>query len=80
MEFEIDKCALVPTRGGDVIKTENLELKDLEPIKSLEQGTFYKYLGIEEFQALDHEWMKAKLIKAYSYRLKISEVPTLCQK
>lgn len=70
MEFGIDKCALVAIRGGHVIETENIEVEDLEPIKSLERGTFYKYLGIEECQSLDHEGMKSKLIQEYFHRLR----------
>ena len=46
MEFGIEKCAMLVTEKGKIVKSVGIELPDSNVIKSLQEGESYKYLGI----------------------------------
>ena len=48
MEFGIEKCAMLVTEKGKIVKSVGMELPDGKVIKSLQEGESYKYLGILE--------------------------------
>ena len=46
MEFGIEKCAMLLTEQGKIVKSVGIELLDGKVIKSLQEGESYKYLRI----------------------------------
>ena len=48
MEFGIEKCAMLVTEKGKIVKSVGIELPNGKVIKSLHEGESYKYLGILE--------------------------------
>ena len=48
MEFGIEKCAMLVTEKGKIVKSVGIELPDGKVIKLLQEGESYKYLGILE--------------------------------
>ena len=48
MDFGVTKCAKLVVRRGKVSEDEDIALPDGREIRSLEEGTSYKYLGILE--------------------------------
>ena len=72
MEFGIDKCATVVLKRGKFDKENNdLVLSNDEIIKSLDENTSYKYLGILETENIKNSEMKEQVISEYKRRLKI---------
>ena len=45
MEFGIEKCAMLVTEKGKIVKSVGVELPYGKVIKSLQEGESYKYLG-----------------------------------
>ena len=48
MEFDIEKCAMLVTEKGKIVKSVGMELLEGKVIKSLQEGESYKHLGILE--------------------------------
>jgi hypothetical protein len=69
MSFGIDKCKTQSICRGDY---ENLEYitKEGEIIKNLNKGEFYKYLGINESNHIQHSIIKENLEKQFYLRIK----------
>ena len=65
MEFVIEKCAMLVTEKGKIVKSVSIELPDGKFIKSLQEGESYKYLGILEVERFLGEEMKLKVSKEY---------------
>ena len=70
MEFVIEKCAMLVTEKGKIVKSVGIELPDVIVIKSLQEGESDKYLGILEADRFLGEKMKLKVSKKYFRRLK----------
>ena len=70
MEFVIEKCAMLVTEKGKIVKSVGIELPDVKVIKSLQEGESDKYLGILEADRFLGEEMKLKVSKKYFRRLK----------
>jgi hypothetical protein len=68
MEFGLAKCAKVTFKRGQLTHLQNLVIDTNREIQELEQGTTYKYLGIEESEGIQHQQMKERLKKEYSRR------------
>ena len=45
MKFGIEKCAMLVTEKGKIVKSVGIELSNGKVIKSLQEGESYKYLG-----------------------------------
>ena len=69
MDFGIDKCAKLMLRRGKVTASDGIELPDGREIKSLDEGSSYKYLRILEADRVMYEEMKTSLTKEY-FRLR----------
>ena len=65
MEFVIEKCAMLVTEKGKIVKSVGIELPDVKVIKSLQEGESDKYLGILEADRFLGEEMKLKVSKKY---------------
>ena len=61
MEFGISKCAKVSFIRGKLRKTCNVQLDENTTIKDLEQEHYYKYLGVDEGEGIQHAAMREKL-------------------
>ena len=70
MEFGIEKCAMLVTEEGNIVKSVGIELPDGKVIKSLQEGESYKYLGILEANRFLGEDMRLRVSKEYFRRLK----------
>ena len=70
MEFGLEKCAKASFIKGKIKSTENIILDDLS-IQELDQGDFYKYLGIDEHDGIDYLRMKDKIRKEYFRRIRM---------
>ncbi|KAL1448063.1 hypothetical protein WDU94_010922 [Cyamophila willieti] len=70
MEFGLDKCAKATFQKGKLVRSEHIELDHDTTIKALDQQEFYKYLGIEEHDGIQHKRMKTKLTKEYTRRIR----------
>ena len=70
MKFGIDKCAKCSLRSGIKVSTENIRLDQETEIRDLEEQEIYKYLGIEENDAIQHAKMRDKISKEYLHRLR----------
>ena len=73
MQFGIEKCAKISSKGGNRIQQENQErivLNDSAYIKELDRDEQYKYLGILEATGVDHKTMNNNVRKEYYYRVK----------
>ena len=66
MEFGIEKCAMLVTEKGKIVKSVGIELSDCKAIKSLHEGESYKYLGILEADKFSEEKMKLNVLREYS--------------
>jgi hypothetical protein len=69
MSFGIDKCKTQSICRGHY---ENLEYitKEGEIIKNLNKGEFYKYLGINQSNHIQHSIIKENLEKQFYLRIK----------
>jgi hypothetical protein len=69
MSFGIDKCKTQSIYRGHY---ENLEFitKEGEIIKNLNKGEFYKYLGINQSNHIQHSIIKENLEKQFYLRIK----------
>ena len=63
MAFGLDKCAKVSFKRGKMRRSASLELDITTIIKDLNQEEFYKYLGINESDGIQHSQMKEKIRK-----------------
>uniref|UniRef100_A0A8D9ADV7 Uncharacterized protein n=1 Tax=Cacopsylla melanoneura TaxID=428564 RepID=A0A8D9ADV7_9HEMI len=70
MKFGLDKCAKVTIEKGKPIKKQNIILNDNSEIQSLDNGSIYKYLGIEENSEIENKLMKEKVSKQYCSRVR----------
>ena len=70
MEFGIEKCAMLVTKKGKILKSVGIELPDGKVIKSLQEGQSYKCLGILEADKFLEEKMKLNVSKEYIRRLR----------
>ena len=70
MEFGIKKYAMLVMEKGKIVKSAGIELPDGKLIKSLEEGEYYKYLGILEADKFLEEKMKLNVLKGYIRRLR----------
>lgn len=70
MNFGLEKCAVATFRKGKLYNTENIELEGGESIRSLEQGEFYKYLGVQEGTSINHAAIKMSLRTEYVARVR----------
>ena len=66
----MEKCAVLVTEKGKIVKSVGIEFPDGKVIKSLQEGEGYKYLGILEADRFLGEEMKLKTSKEYFRRLK----------
>ena len=70
MDFGIKKCAKLLLRRGKVTSSDGIKLPGGKEIKTLVEGTSYKYLGILKSDRFMYEEMKTKLSKEYFRRLR----------
>lgn len=70
MGFGLDKCAIAHIEKGKLVSCENMKLDENTEIKSLNQGEFYKYLGVDECDGINHSKMKATIAKEYYRRVR----------
>ena len=70
MPFGIEKCAMLVTEKGMIVKSVGIELPDGKVIKTLQEGGSYKYLGILEADKFLGEKMKLNVSKEYIRRLR----------
>ena len=70
MKFGIDKCATVVLRKGKLDKDNNdLVLSNDEIIKSLDENTSYKYLGMLKTENIKNSKMKEQVTSEYKIKL-----------
>ena len=70
MDFGIEKCALLVTEKGKIVKSVGIEFLDGKVIKLLQEGESYQYLGILEADKFLEEKMKLNISKEYIRRLR----------
>ena len=70
MEFGIEKCAILVTEKGKIVKSVGIELSDDKIIKSLQKDESYKYLANLEGDKFLEEKMKLNVSKEYIRRLR----------
>ena len=68
MKFGIEKCAMLVTGKGNIVKSVGKELPDGKVINLLQQGESYKYLGILEADKVLEKKMKLNVSKEYIRR------------
>jgi len=68
MEFGLEKCAKIAFKR---VHSQNVVIDINREIQELEQGKTYKYLGIEESEAIQHQQMKERLKQEYSRRFRM---------
>ena len=66
MEFGIEKCAMLVTEKGKIVKSVGIELPNGKAIRSLQEDESYKYLGILEADKFLEKKMKMNVLKEYS--------------
>ena len=72
MGFSIDKCAMLVTEKGNIMKSVGIELPDGKVIKSLQDGGSYKYFRIKQVDIFLGEEMKLKVSKVRkSFEVKV---------
>jgi hypothetical protein len=69
MEFGLHKCAEIVLKKGKLVNLQNLILYFNREIEELELGKTYEYLGIEETEGIQHQQMKERLKKEYTWRI-----------
>ena len=70
MKFGIEKCAMLVTEKGKIVKSVGIELPHGKVIKTLQESETYKYLGILEADKFLEEKMKLDVSKEYIRRLR----------
>ena len=70
MDFGIEKCSMLVTENGRIVKSLGIELPDGKVIKTIQEGESYRYLQIIEADRFLGEEMKLKVSKEYFKRLK----------
>jgi hypothetical protein len=71
MDFGLEKCAKITFKKGTLTHSQNLVIDINREIQELEQGKTYKYLGIEESEAIKHQQMKERLKQEDRRRLRM---------
>ena len=61
--FGLDKCAKVSFKKGKLTRSVSLDLDRDTVIKYLDQEEYYKYLGVNESDGIQHSQMKEKIRK-----------------
>ena len=64
MKFVLEKCAKATFLNGRLEKSTSIKLNNSTKMKELEQEEFYKYLGVNESNEIQHATMKEKTRKA----------------
>ena len=67
IEFGLDKCAKIIFKKGKPLYLQNLVTDINTEIQELEQGKTHNYLWIEESEGMQHQQMKERLKKEYSW-------------
>ena len=57
-------------KRGKIVKSEGIELPNVEKIRSLKQDESYKYLGILQSNEVQRKDMKDKVGKEYKRRVR----------
>ena len=70
MEFGIEKCAMLVTEKGKIVKSVGIKFSDGKAIKLFQEGESYKYLGILEADKFLDEKMKLSVSKEYIRRIR----------
>ena len=70
MEFDTEKCTMLVTEKGKIVKSICIELSDGKAIKSLQGSESCKYFRIFEAERFLGAEMKLKVSKEYFRRLK----------
>ena len=70
MTFGLDKCAKATFKKDKLAQTTSLELDRSTTIKDLDQEEFYKYLGVNETDGIQHSQMKEKIRKECYRRIR----------
>ena len=72
MKFGLDKCAIAHFVNGK-LSGHNTVVKvgKTETIKGLEPGQFYKYLGVDRNDGIQHSTMRKRLRREYFRRVKM---------
>ena len=70
MPFGIEKCAMLVTEKGKIVKSVGIVLPDGKIIKWSQEGESYKYLGILEGDKCLEEKMKLNVLMGYIRRLR----------
>ena len=70
MEFGMDKCASLVTKGGHRVKTVGVELPSGEEMKDVDEAG-YKYLGVLQNESMMNGAMKKKVREEYLRRVKL---------
>ena len=63
MELGLDKCPKATFSRGKLLKTNNITLDTTTIIKDLEPEESYKYLGVTEWDRIQHSSMREKIRK-----------------
>ena len=61
MQFGLDKCAALTMKRGRIVKSGGIEFPNDKKIRSLEQDSSYKYLGILQSIEIQRKEMKDKV-------------------
>ena len=65
MEFGLEKCARASFKKNKVTSTGNVAINDDTEIQKLDQEGVYKYLDVDESDAIQHSKIKEKIRKDY---------------
>ena len=71
MQFELKKCAKASFKQGKLVKTSNIIIDNQTIIKGLEQEKYYKYLGVNESDGIQHAKMKEQIKKECIRRVRL---------
>ena len=78
MEFGIEKYAMLVMKSGKRHLTNEKELPNQEPIRTLGEKETYKYLGILEVDTIKQMEIKEKIKKEYFRRTRTLLETKLC--
>lgn len=69
MEFGVEKCKTIQIVRGKMTKGLDYITATGKTIQSLEEGEFYKYLGMEQSRRIDHTLIKSRLNEIFKCRV-----------
>ena len=70
MNFGMDKYAKCTIKKGKKAEAQNIKLEDGKELRELDGGEVYKYLGVEENEAIEHHKMRDKIRLEYQQQVK----------